>query len=197
MEVTLSSESLGASEAAPEKHNQVSSFLLETLQTIILAVVLYFLIDSVIARVRVENLSMVPTLQPGEFLLVNRMASRIGNYHRGDIIIFHFPQDPQEDYIKRLIGLPGDVVKAENGAVSVNGQVLDESYISNPVSYSGEWLVPENAYFVLGDNRNISSDSHSWGFVPAENVVGKALAVYWPITEIRSLEHTDLLSATN
>jgi len=193
----LSIESPGALEGNPQKGSQIGSFLLETLQAVVLAVVLYFLIDTVIARVYVLNLSMVPTVTPGEQLIVNKMIFRTGNYQRGDIIVFHYPQDPREDYIKRLIGLPGDVVKAENGAISVNGQVLNEPYCSSPVSYTGEWLVPEDAFFVLGDNRNLSSDSHSWGFAPVENVVGKALAVYWPLAEIKPLQHADLVQAAN
>jgi signal peptidase I len=197
LEATLSIEPVDVpAPAAPgEKENSLGSFLLETLQTIVLAVVLYFLIDSVIARVRVENLSMEPTLMPGEFLLVNKMAYRIGEFERGDIIVFHYPQNPSEDYIKRLIGLPGDVVKVENSVVYVNDQPLDEPYISSAVTYSGEWVVPENAFFVLGDNRNQSSDSHSWGFVPVENVVGKALVVYWPFAQAKVLRHAELVQA--
>jgi signal peptidase I len=183
--------------SSPETRSTWGGFLLETLQTIILAVVLYFLIDTVIARVRVENYSMLPTLQPGEFLLVNKFAYRFGEPKQGDIIVFHFPQDPQEDYIKRLIGLPGDTIRVENGMVSVNGQSLVEPYISAPPSYSGEWSVPENAYFVLGDNRNQSSDSHSWGFVPVENVVGKALLIYWPLGEMKIFKSMEAVLAAN
>lgn len=183
--------------APPEARSSWGSFLLETLQTIILAVVLYFLIDTVIARVRVENLSMQPTLQPGEFLLVNKFAYRFGTAKHGDIIVFHFPQNPKEDYIKRVIGLPGDTVVIQNGVVSVNGTALTEPYISAPPTYSGEWQVPENAYFVLGDNRNQSSDSHSWGFVPSANIVGKALLVYWPLGDLKILSSADIVLAAN
>src|SRR5512141_2146289 len=111
------------------------TFLIETLQTIVLAVVLYFLIDSVVARVRVENISMEPTLQPGEFILVNKLAYRLGEYRYGDIIVFHYPPNPQEDYIKRVIGLPGDDINVNSGFVHVNGQPLDEPYISAPPMY--------------------------------------------------------------
>jgi signal peptidase I len=181
----------------PETRSSWGSFLLETLQTIILAVVLYFLIDTVIARVRVENFSMLPTLQPGQFILVNKFAYRFGESKRGDIIVFHYPQDPREDYIKRVIGLPGDIIKVENGKVFVNGHSIEELYIANPPTYSGEWDVPEGAYFVLGDNRNQSSDSHSWGFVPAANIVGKALVIYWPIGELKILSAPEAVRAAN
>lgn len=179
----------------PEKKSKLRSFLLEILQTLLLALIFYFIIDSFFPRVRVENISMKPTLQPGELLLVNKLAYKIGNPQHGDVIVFHYPGNPAEDYIKRLIGLPGDEVKVEGGMVYVNGQPLDEPYISAPPSYRGTWEVPEDSFFVLGDNRNQSSDSHSWGFVPLENVVGKALIVYWPIDQIKTLTHQLTVSA--
>lgn len=179
----------------PEKKSKLRSFLLEILQTLLLALIFYFIIDSFFPRVRVENISMKPTLQPGELLLVNKLAYKIGNPQHGDVIVFHYPGNPAEDYIKRLIGLPGDEVKVEGGMVYVNGQPLDEPYISAPPSYRGIWEVPEDSFFVLGDNRNQSSDSHSWGFVPLENVVGKALIVYWPIDQIKTLTHQLTVSA--
>ncbi|HSM26364.1 MAG TPA: signal peptidase I [Anaerolineaceae bacterium] len=176
-------------EEQPQKKSKLRSFLLEILQTLILALIFYFIIDSFFPRVRVENISMKPTLQPGELLLVNKLAYKIGTPQHGDVIVFHYPGNPEEDYIKRLIGLPGDEVNVEGGLVYINGQPLDEPYISAPPSYRGVWEVPEDSFFVLGDNRNQSSDSHSWGFVPLENVVGKALIVYWPINEIKTLTH--------
>ncbi|MEA4908750.1 MAG: signal peptidase I [Chloroflexi bacterium] len=172
-------------------------FLLETLQTILLALVLYLLIDAVVARVRVENISMKPTLDPGEFIIVNKLAYRLGDFQRGDIIIFHFPQNVQDDYIKRVIGLPEDVIDVRNGTVHVNGQPMDEPYIVTPPEYMGEWIVPDDTLFVLGDNRNQSSDSHIWGFVPIENVIGRALVVYWPLDKMQILDHPDLVKAAN
>ena len=168
------------------------SFFLETLQTVVLALILYFLIDTVVARVRVDNISMEPTLQPGEFLLVDRVTYRLSELNIGDIIIFHYPQNPQEDYIKRVIGLAGDNVKIKEGVVYVNDTRLEEPYLIFPTDYEGEWIVPEDALFVLGDNRNLSFDSHSWGFVPEENVIGRAFFIYWPINEIKLLTQTQL-----
>jgi len=173
------------------------TFLTETIQTIVLAVVLYFLIDSVIARVRVENISMLPTLQPGEFILVNKLAYKLSDIRGGDIIIFHFPQDPREEYIKRVIGVPGDVINVQNNNVFVNNRALTEPYISAAPQYTGSWTVPQGQVFVLGDNRNQSSDSHSWGFVPVENVVGKALVIYWPFDQAKILSQPLIVSAAN
>lgn len=168
------------------------TYLKEILQTLILAAVMYVMIDAVIARVRVENISMLPTLHPGEFLLVNKLAYKLGPLSRGDIITFH--HDEKEDYIKRLIGLPGDTVIVKNGKVFVNQKVLAEPYIAATPSYTGEWQVPAGSVFVLGDNRNSSSDSHSWGFVSMDKLIGKALVVYWPLQNIQILSHPDIFS---
>ena len=179
-------EFVEASSIQPEppsqpKKNALRSVLIEIIQTLLLALVLYFAIDAVFARVRVINVSMQPTFYEGNVLLVNKLAYKLGKVHTGDVVIFHNPNFLAEDYIKRLIGKPGDVVKADSGKIYVNGIPLDEPYISQPPYYLGEWVVPDDAVFVLGDNRNSSSDSHSWGFVPMEDLVGKALVVYWPL----------------
>lgn len=173
------------------------TFLIETLQTIVLAVVLYFLIDSVVARVRVENISMQPTLQSGEFILVNKLAYKLSDVTRGDIVIFHFPDDPREDYIKRVIGIPGDTITIQNSQVLINNHPLTEPYIAGEPQYTGSWTVPPDRIFVLGDNRNQSSDSHSWGYVPFENLVGKALVVYWPIDQFKLLTQPLIVNAAN
>ncbi len=169
--------------------------VLETLQTVILALVLYVMIDSVVARVRVENISMLPTLQPGEFILVSKLSYRFGDVHRGDIIVFHFPQNPHEDYIKRVIGVPGDIVDIHDSQVWINNQQLAEAYIASEPQYSGKWEIPKESLFVLGDNRNQSSDSHSWGFVPYANIVGKAEVIYWPFNQVKVLNQPFIVEA--
>ena len=174
---------------------RTGQFLFEIFQTLLLAVVLYLMVDFVVARVRVENISMRPTLVQGEFLLVNKLAYRWGEVGRGDIVVFHYPQNPEEDYIKRVIGLPGDDVVVRDHQVLVNGQVLQESYIAASPGYEGEWQVPEGSLFVLGDNRNQSSDSHSWGFVPFENVLGRAIFIYWPLDQMRVLNDAIVVNA--
>jgi signal peptidase I len=138
---------------------------------------------------------MKPTLQPGEFLLVNRVAYKWGEPSIGDIVIFHAPGESELDYIKRVIGIPGDVVRIEGGTVYINNQALYEPYISAPPSYTGEWIVPIDEYFVLGDNRNSSSDSHLWGFVPKEDLVGRALLIYWPLSDFALLRTPESVQA--
>jgi signal peptidase I len=161
----------------------------EIIQTLLLAMLLYFAIDTVFARVRVVNISMQPTFYEGDVILVNKLAYKLGKMQTGDVVIFHNPGDLTEDYIKRLIGKPGDHVVVQGGVVSVNGVALSEPYIAAIPQYSGEWTVPADSVFVLGDNRNLSSDSHSWGFVPNKDIVGKALAVYWPLDAAKIISH--------
>lgn len=169
-------------------------FFLDVLETLALAAILFFGINAISARVRVDGFSMLPTLEDGEFVLVSKINYRFGDVQRGDIIVFHYPLDPQQELIKRVIGLPGDVIGVQNGVVSVNGQVLNEAYIAASPAYSGAWTVPDGQLFVLGDNRNDSSDSHSWGYLPFDKVVGKAVMIYWPPPVWKVIEHTNVLS---
>jgi signal peptidase I len=177
------------------KRSSCMGFVVDTVETILLAVILFLVINALSARVRVENISMKPTLQPGEFLLVNRVAYKIGEPEIGDIIVFHAPGASDLDYIKRVIGLPGDKVRISEGVVYVNDQPLYEPYIADPPRYTGDWDVPPGQLFVLGDNRNNSSDSHMWGFVPYEDIVGRALLIYWPLQEATFLNNRDIVQA--
>ncbi len=169
-------------------------FTLDIIETLVLAVVLFVGINAMSARVRVDGSSMLPTLENGEFVLVSKMSYHFGKVDRGDIIVFHFPMNPDEELIKRVIGLPGDHISVQAGVVSVNEQVINEPYIANAPSYSGEWDVLEGQLFVLGDNRNNSNDSKDWGLLPFEKVVGKAVVIYWPPPLWNVLEHTEIFA---
>ncbi len=172
------------------------NFLMDILETLILGVVLFVGINAISARIRVDGASMEPTMQHGELVVVNRLGYRFGLPERGDVIVFHFPRDPEQEYIKRVIGLPGDQVRVANGIVHVNEQPLDEPYISAPPRYTGNWIVPADQLFVLGDNRNLSSDSHEWGMLPLDYVIGKAIFIYWPLSEIDTIAHVSLATPT-
>lgn len=175
---------------------KVKSATLDLIETLILAFVLFFGINYVTQRVRVENISMLPTLKPGNLLVVNKLAYRNNNYSRGDIIVFHFQGNTEEDYIKRVIGIPGDHVVISNGALKVNGIILNEPYIMEDSRRVNTWDVPEGKLFVLGDNRNDSSDSSSWGFVDMHWVVGQALLLYWPFDQFRLVTVPDILESS-
>jgi signal peptidase I len=191
---TFQQEEQAETQAPTEEKINWRRFALDLVETLVLAVVLFVGINTVSARVRVDGTSMVPTLQDGEFVLVNKLSYRFGDVTRGDIIVFHFPLNPQEDLIKRVIGLPGDQVKIENGQVFVNGAMLNETYIAAPPNYSSDWQVPADNFFVLGDNRNNSSDSHSWGLLPSDKIVGKAVLIYWPPPLWKVIQHPDILA---
>jgi signal peptidase I len=183
-------------EGAPhEKKSGVVRFLLDVLETLLLSVLLFAGINAVSARIRVEGSSMQPTLYDGEYLIVNRLAYKLGSPAIGDIIVFHPPRDLSEEYIKRVIGLPGDRVVVSRGKVTVNDQPLDEPYIAAPPAYNGSWTVPANSLFVLGDNRNNSSDSHSWGPVQMDEVIGRAVLVYWPPSRWGFVKHLEVVRA--
>ena len=182
-------------DAEKDQTGNLKRIVLDILETLILAVVLYFGINAVSVRVRVDGFSMNPTLQDGEYILVNRLAYKIGNPVRGDIVVFSFPMDPRQDLIKRVIGLPGESISVQDGKVMINGLPLEEPYIAAPPIYNGTWEVPEGQLFVLGDNRNESKDSHEWGLLPMENVVGRAILIYWPPPEWQVIDHLKEASA--
>ncbi len=156
-------------------------FILDVFETLLLSLVLFVGINAISARIRIESISMQPTLYAGNFVIVNKIAYLLNTPGRGDVIVFKNPKDPSlEPYIKRIIGLPGDTVRVTGGTVFINDEPMSEPYISAPPTYEGAWTVPPESLFVLGDNRNSSSDSHAWGMVPMQNIIGKAEVVYWP-----------------
>ncbi len=177
----------------------------EGLETLILALLMFLLVRGVVQSFRVEGSSMEPTLHTNQFLLVNKVAYfhfdtnaplrlltgnatlppnivyPFGKPAPGDVVVFEYPLDPSRDYIKRVIAVEGQRVEVKNGYVYVDGQPLHEPYIFGRPSYTmPELVVPPGTVFVLGDNRNSSSDSHQWGVLPIENIIGKAWISYWP-----------------
>lgn len=152
-------------------------------------------IDQAVLQCIVPSESMLPTLQVGDRTFVSRDS--LYQPQLQDIVVFTAPPeaiatleaDADTLFVKRVIGLPGRTVDIRAGKVWIDGQVLDEDYVSEPIGYEwGPELVPPDAYFVLGDNRNASGDSHVWGFLPQENIVGEAYKVYWPLERVRSLQ---------
>jgi signal peptidase I len=136
--------------------------------------------------VRVEGTSMVPMLQDQDRLFISKIAYRVGQIHRGDVVVFQYPRDLSKSYIKRVVGLPGDRVSIHHGTVYINGSALPEPYV--PARYADERSEPEteipaDEYFVMGDHRSISFDSREFGPVSRPLIYGKAEFVYWPFRE--------------
>ena len=188
-------ETISEPQETEGKRSGFMRFAIDVIETLILSIILFAAINAVSARIRVDGASMEPTLQSGEFVIVNKLAYILGTPSIGDVIVFHFPRDPDQEYIKRIIGLPGDTVAIEDGMVYVNGQILNEDYIAAAPVYENSWEVPSDSLFVLGDNRNNSSDSHNWGSVPLDYVIGKATFIYWPPTEWGIVGHPLIASA--
>jgi signal peptidase I len=154
----------------------------EIVETIALTLIIFLVIRFAIQSYRVEGVSMQPGLHDNEYVLVNKIAYLFHAPERGDVIVFHFPLDTSKDFIKRVIGLPGDTITVDSTSVKVDGVLLNEPYISERANPQGQrWTVPSNDYFVMGDNRPASDDSRDWGYVPRDDIVGKAVIVYWPL----------------
>jgi signal peptidase I len=167
------------------KRSHLAREIVETLAlTLIIFVVIHFAVQSY----RVDGPSMEPGLQNNQYVLVNKIAYLFHPPERGDIIVFHYPLDTTRDFIKRVIGLPGDTITVTSNAVWVDGVKLNEPYVSAEANFQGEtWHVPPGDYFVMGDNRPVSDDSRTWGFVPQKDLVGKAVLVYWPVSVFKLL----------
>jgi signal peptidase I len=192
---------------AESRGDSARSLIWEIIQTVLLTIAIFLAVRSVVQNFRVEGASMDPTLHTGQYLLINKvlyaradgtLLDRLipdrtpqdtpnfifGGPIRGDIIVFLSPGQTDKDFIKRVIGLPGETVRVVNGQVFVNGKPLEEPYLTHHATYDFESkVVPPGSYFVLGDNRPNSSDSHLGWFVPADNLIGKAWVSYWPPAE--------------
>jgi signal peptidase I len=153
---------------------------------VISVVVSAFIIIFLYQPVRVEGTSMLPVLEDQDRLFINKMAYRVGEIHRGDVVVFQYPRDHEKSYIKRVIALPGDDLRIDHGQVYVNGKPIAETYVPKRFEddrSQPEMSVPAHEYFVMGDHRSISSDSRDFGPVERELIYGKAAFVYWPVDQ--------------
>jgi signal peptidase I len=196
----------------PTSEPKVENGWVETVKTIGLSVVLAFGIRSFVAEARyIPSGSMLPTLQIDDRLIIDKISYRFADPVRGDIVVFNptaqLEKEKYKDaFIKRVIGLPGDRVDVKGGKVFINGKLLSEKYLDEPPAkdwsttdrfasnelYKVPWpangVVPKDQYLVLGDNRNNSYDSHYWGFVPKDKIVGKAVIRFWPINRAGGID---------
>jgi signal peptidase I len=153
---------------------------------VISVVVSAFIIIFLYQPVRVEGTSMLPVLEDQDRLFINKMAYRVGEIHRGDVVVFQYPRDHEKSYIKRVIALPGDDLRIDHGQVYVNGTKVVEGYVPRRFAddrSQPDMVVPVHEYFVMGDHRSISSDSRDFGPVDRDLIYGKAAFVYWPMDQ--------------
>lgn len=179
----------------PQPQNGEENPWIEILKTLATAGILAFGIRTFVAEARyIPSSSMEPTLEINDRLIIEKISYHFRTPQRGDIVVFN-PTEKlkelnfKEAFIKRVIGLPGDKVEVKGGKVYVNDQPLREKYIEEePEYYYGPVIVPQNHYLVLGDNRNNSYDSHHWGFVPRENLIGRAVVRFWPLNRVGGID---------
>ncbi len=188
----------------------------DIIEALVLAVVVFMLLQTTVRNFKVDGSSMDPTLEHGQYLLINRLLYLRIDMHRlskivpfwqangqssrfairapkrGEIIVFQFPRDPSKDFVKRVVGLPGEVIEMKDGRVVVDGAVLEEPYLTAKDHTNKDQVkLGEGEYYVLGDNRTRSNDSRSWGPVPEANLRGKVWMVYWPVPGIHILNLMD------
>jgi len=185
-----------------EKENNflkdIGRFFLDFIETIVIALVIFIIVYRFLMQPhQVKGNSMLDNFDSGEYVLTNKVIYQLNEPESGDVVIFEAPKNEDYDYIKRIIGIPGDRIMIKRGKVYINSQLFDESgYLDNTIytrtgsylSEGEEIIVPNDSYFVIGDNRDHSSDSREWGFVPIENIVGKAWIRYWPLNKMGAIE---------
>jgi signal peptidase I len=197
-ETPLISDEISQELIPVEQPTKVWAVLREIVETVLLAAIIWLAVNFATARYVVDGQSMEPNLHTGQFLIVSRLAYRFGTPQRGDIIVFDYPGNPSDDYVKRIIGLPGDIVVIQNNQVTINGNLLDEQYLppEDLTTGQGRWVVPDGNYFVMGDNRAHSSDSRAWGMLTKDKIIGKAWISYWPPESWGLLPHFDYNTTT-
>jgi signal peptidase I len=183
----------------------IGEFFLDIVETVVIALSIFLVIYLLLMQPhQVNGLSMVPSFQNGEYVLTDKVSYRFGNPERGDVVVFHAPaaaQCPQGtgcDFIKRVIGLPGETVSVANGEISVNGTPLREDYLPpefetkpGAATQNGPVILGPNEYFVSGDNRPYSSDSRAWGPITKNEIVGKAFFRYLPVDKAGVIKHAE------
>ncbi|WP_035984668.1 signal peptidase I [Leptolyngbya sp. KIOST-1] len=171
---------------------KVKGVLRETIETVGLSVLLAFGLRTFVAEARyIPSESMLPTLEINDRLIIDKLSYDFGQPQRGDIVVFRPPAalGQTDAFIKRLVALPSDVVEVKDGQLFINGEPQYEPYIAAQPDYEyGPVTVPPNSYLVLGDNRNRSFDSHAWGFLPEDHLIGRAVFRFWPLDRLGNLD---------
>lgn len=195
-------------EPRPPRRRRHLTILREVVETLLLALLIFLAVRATVQNFKVEGSSMLPSLENGQYIIVNKLAYAqfdlgifdflpffdagedsthhlFGAPERGDVVVFESPTNPDRDFIKRIIGVPGDKVEIRSGVVYINDEPLEESYTKGTTTCPcGPWEVEEGHYFVLGDHRSNSSDSRAIGQIPEESIIGKAWFSYWPLSEV-------------
>ncbi len=177
---------------------KLSEFFWDVLEVVVFAIAIFlFLYLLILQPHKIKGQSMEPNFHDGEFLLTDKITYRFSEPKRGDVVVFEAPGTNGEEFIKRIIGLPNETISIQNGKILINGEVIKENYLPESLlTEGGAFLrngqsitVPENHYFVMGDNRTASSDSRTWGFVAKNKITGRAWIIYWPPPKVGIIEN--------
>jgi signal peptidase I len=188
-DTTTEFESVTQDAPAKTKSN-FTAWVRDLAETLVLALIIFAVVNTLTGRYEVQSISMEPTLHEGQFLIVSKIAYWLQSPKRGDIVVLDPPNGQGSiPYIKRIIGLPNEHIEIRDGRVWVNGVALNEPYISGPPMYREDITLGEDEYLVLGDNRNNSSDSHVWGTLPRDKIIGKTIFRYWPPNKLGIIPH--------
>jgi len=171
---------------------KAGSIFLDVIETIVIALAIFVIVYLFLFQPhQVRGNSMFPNFHDGDYILTDKISYHLTNPKRNDVIIFTAPRNEDYDYIKRIIALPGETIRLEEKRIFVNNDTLEQSYLTDKTTFGGRFLeigketiIPQDNYFVLGDNRNHSSDSRDWGLVPKDNIIGKAWFRYWPLNNM-------------
>jgi signal peptidase I len=185
---------------SPAEKQKQKSFLRDLLEVVALALALYFIVNLAVQNIHVVGASMENTLQNNDFLVASKISYRLHDPQRGDIIVFKPSNDASDDYIKRIIAAPGDHLRIAHAQVFINGRLLKEDYLPEPWTWIDTWnqgnevVVPPNSYFVMGDNRNRSTDSRLLGYQKKDQFLGKAWVRIWPLSQFRIFQEESNLA---
>ena len=181
------------------KFAAIKTLVVDLVETFVIAGAIFVIIYAFLFRpFQVNGQSMFPNFHDGQYVLTNLIGLRLGGIERGDVVVFHAPEEDDKDFIKRVIGLPGDSVAIKEGYVYVNNEKLDETtYLpTNLKTNSGQFMkegeaqiVPEGQYLVFGDNRDFSKDSREFGFITRDSIIGKSFIIYWPPQDFSTVKH--------
>jgi signal peptidase I len=170
-----------AVEAPAARGLEHPNMLRDLIETMVLVAIAFLVINALIGRFRIEQVSMQPNLHEGEYVIVDKVSYAFRQPARGEIIVLKNPSPSQPDLIKRVIGLPGETIEVRGGTAYINGQPLTEPYIAQPMGREqSPFTLQADQYFVMGDNRSNSSDSREFGARPISDIVGRAWIIYWP-----------------
>jgi signal peptidase I len=187
-EIQGSQETVGDQDV--DQRRGAKSILYEIVETVLLTLLIFIAVRTLVQNFRIEGVSMEPNLHDGQYLIINKFVYYLHPPERGDVVVFHYPRNPRRNFIKRVIGLPGEKVEIRGKHLFINGEELEEPYLLHTGNYTwGPQRLSKDEYFVLGDNRSSSSDSHNWGPLSRDAILGKGWISYWPPKHLGLVPH--------